>query len=123
MDANHLGQNIKKWLRIRGMKPIELSHRAEIDRSQLSRILHGKSLPSIESLARIANTLGVSAGDLLDDRQTKPVDDAIAELQKKTGLKVALRSIQKLNEEDQKKVLSIINQVVSMLDPTETSTN
>ena len=128
LGANQIGQTIHRLLDVRRMKPSELARQANVDQGQLSRILRGISYPSIESLSRIANALGVSAGYLLEDETgfsegKESIENLTAALQRKPGLQVALRSIQKLDDKDQEKVLSIINQVVSMIDRAEEPAN
>ena len=128
LGANQIGQTIHRLLDVRRMKPSELARQANVDQGQLSRILRGISYPSIDSLSRIANALGVSAGSLLEDETgfsegKESIENLTAALQRKPGLQVALRSIQKLDDKDQEKVLSIINQVVSMIDRAEEPAN
>ena len=107
MAANQLGQTIQRLLRERGMKPIELAHRAHINRGQLSRILQGRASLSIESLERIAAVLGVAPGTLLEG-EPHEVRDLTAQLQREPTLAVALRSLRKLPESDRVQVISII---------------
>ena len=113
MAANHqLGQTIQKLLRERGMKPIELAHQAQIDRGQLSRILQGRSSPSLQSLERIAAVLGVPAGSLLEGK-TYNANELVTQLQRDSSLALALRSLQKLPESDKAQVITIIERFVA----------
>jgi len=105
--ANQLGQTIQRLLRERGMKPIDLARRADINRGQLSRVLQGRASLSIESLERVAAALGVAPGSLLEG-ETYEVRDLTAQLTREPSLAVALRSIRKLDESDRAQVISII---------------
>lgn len=97
------------------MKQIELAREAGVDSSQLSRILQGRAFPSIESLGRIADALGVSPGSLLDG-ETLRIDENTPERELDPTLAVSLRALQQLNDDDKEQVIAVIQQVLSMVE-------
>jgi transcriptional regulator with XRE-family HTH domain len=112
LAANQLGQTIQRLLRERGMKPIELAEKAQLNRGQLSRVLQGRASLSIESLERVAAALGVAPGTLLEG-ETHEVRDLTAQLQREPTLAVALRTLRKLDESDRAQVIQIIERFVA----------
>ncbi len=60
-----LQDRLKEALRIRGMKPIELSERLDISRGTISYYLSGKSSPKADRLNLICSALGVSEAWML----------------------------------------------------------
>lgn len=60
-----LQDRLKEALRIRGMKPIELSERLDISRGTISYYLSGKSSPKADRLNLICSTLSVSEAWML----------------------------------------------------------
>ena len=51
----------------RGLTQHRLATEANVSNSEISRILNGKSSPSLEYAARICRVLGISLDDLADD--------------------------------------------------------
>jgi transcriptional regulator with XRE-family HTH domain len=117
LAANQLGKNIQRLLSERGMKPIELSETARVNRGQLSRVLQGRASLSIPSLERIAAVLGVAPGTLLEG-ETHKVRDLSAELEREPTLAVALRSLRQLDESDRAQVITIIERFAASAKPT-----
>ena len=60
-----LGLNIRKHRMARGLTQEELSDRAEIHYTFLGHIERGNKLPSLSTLARLADTLGITLSDIL----------------------------------------------------------
>lgn len=111
MGNSHLGNTIQKLLRQRGMRPVQLAERAQVNQGQLSNIMHGKAYPSIDSLSRIADALGVSPGTLLDGDTGKSSEfvDAVEHLA------VAFYSLQQLDDDDRQSILSLVHQVTQLM--------
>ena len=66
---------IKKLMTLKGISNSELARRIGLNRSSISRILNGKLNPRQDTLKRIADELGVSPLELLDEEHnvfTKP---------------------------------------------------
>ena len=66
---------IKKLMAVRGINSSELARRTGLNRSSISRILNGKLNPQQDTLKRIADELGVSPLELLEEEHsvfTKP---------------------------------------------------
>ena len=111
MGSSYLGNTIQKLLRQRGMRPIQLAERAKIDQGQLSKVMHGKAYPSIDSLMRIASALGVSPGTLLDGKTEDGAELANAV----ENLAVAFYSLQQLNDDDRDSVLTLVQKVTQLM--------
>lgn len=114
MDKNNpIGQNLKRLLRERGMKAIQLAEEAGINCGQVSRILNGKCYPSVKSLNRIADVLGVTPGTLLDGKLPHPnesLDEPIID----PSIQIALRSFKKLGPEDRKQLAWVIRRFAQL---------
>ncbi|MFN3820825.1 MAG: helix-turn-helix domain-containing protein, partial [bacterium] len=64
-----IGEKIKTLRERLGFSQEDLSERARINRSYLSHIENGKSVPTIEVAERIAKGLGVPLSELLSDKE------------------------------------------------------
>ncbi len=60
------GSNIRKARKRKGIAQEDLAHSAGIDRSHMGVIERGKGNPTLKTIVRIANKLGVRAKDLFD---------------------------------------------------------
>lgn len=61
---------IKKLMTVRGINSSELARRTGLNRSSISRILRGKLNPHKDTLKRIADELGVSPLELLEEEHS-----------------------------------------------------
>lgn len=61
-----IGERIKKLRQSKGMTQQKLSDECDMEIPNLSRIEHGNTNPTIKSLWKISNALGVKLKDLLD---------------------------------------------------------
>lgn len=52
----------------KGLTITELARRGEMERPNLSRIEHGKHRPSLETLERLSEALGVPVAELVRNR-------------------------------------------------------
>lgn len=61
-----IGERIKKLRQEKGMSQQTLADECDIESPNLSRIENGNTNPTIKSLWKISNALGVKLKDLLD---------------------------------------------------------
>ena len=64
-----VGENIRIWRELKGLKQIDLAKRIEISPEALSNIENGVSKPNIERLEDIANALEIEVSQLLVNPQ------------------------------------------------------
>lgn len=67
-ECRALVRRIKAMFEIKGTNANKVAKRAGISKSAMSYTLNGRSRPQIYTLLLICNGLGVSMGDLFDDR-------------------------------------------------------
>jgi transcriptional regulator with XRE-family HTH domain len=60
-----LGQNMKRIRAKKKMSQGDIARALEVDRGYISNIENGKKNPTIATIQRLANALGVSAKELL----------------------------------------------------------
>ncbi|MSU55513.1 MAG: XRE family transcriptional regulator [Candidatus Taylorbacteria bacterium] len=60
-----LGQNMKRIRAKKKMSQGDIARALEVDRGYISNIENGKKNPTIATIQKLANALGVSAKDLL----------------------------------------------------------
>lgn len=70
--VGRLGQNVRRHRRRRGLSQEQLAFDAGMKRAYLSDLERGTRNPSVRALGRLAEALGVEAGDLL--RATSEAD-------------------------------------------------
>lgn len=66
-------ENLKKARKAAGMKQIELSEKAGISVNAVRLYEAGKTVPNLDTLAKLARAMGLYASDLIDDDQWKNV--------------------------------------------------
>ncbi|WP_454301888.1 helix-turn-helix domain-containing protein [Salana multivorans] len=64
--AAHIGLRIAGHRRRRGLTQDEITARTSIDSSNIRAYEHGRAMPSVFTLVRLAQALDVPPGDLLD---------------------------------------------------------
>ncbi|MFT4188751.1 MAG: helix-turn-helix transcriptional regulator [Aeromicrobium sp.] len=64
--AAHIGARIAEHRVRQGLTQDEVAVRTSIDSSNIRAYEHGRAMPSVFTLVRIAQALDVPAGDLLD---------------------------------------------------------
>ena len=67
--ANDLGVRLRDYRDSASISVRELARRIDVSPSLISQVEHGKVTPSVETLYRIANELGLSVGDFFGDRK------------------------------------------------------
>ena len=63
--SKQLGQNMKRIRSKKGMSQGDIARALEVDRGYISNIENGKKNPTIATIQKLANSLGVSADELL----------------------------------------------------------
>lgn len=63
--SKQLGQNMKRIRAKKKMSQGDIARALEVDRGYISNIENGKKNPTIATIQKLANTLGVSADELL----------------------------------------------------------
>jgi transcriptional regulator with XRE-family HTH domain len=68
----NLAQNLRRLRSVRGLSLSEVARRSEVARATLTALESAKGNPTVDTLAALADVLGVEAGDLLADaRRTR----------------------------------------------------
>ncbi|MFV3077998.1 helix-turn-helix domain-containing protein [Niveispirillum fermenti] len=67
VDANIIASSIHATRRRKGMTLAELAERTDMDKGYLSRVEHGQKSPSVGTLLKIAEALGVPVGHLFGE--------------------------------------------------------
>ena len=83
-----LGARIKELRKARGLSQDRLSEKVGIDPKHLSRIEVGNSYPSLDTLEKIAQALGVQAKDLFEfvqERTNKELQGSITTMLKEAS--------------------------------------
>lgn len=70
--AETLGKNLTRLRRRAGLSQEELGFRADIHRTDISKLERGGAAPGSETLFKISESLGVSASELFDGLSWDP---------------------------------------------------
>lgn len=92
MDRYRLGDNIRRLRRAIGMTQTDLAEVLGCSNVAISQFENGKHMPSVTSLAEIAEALGVGYGVLFDD-PLAVAEHAVAQVRadvRKLGYDIAL---------------------------------
>ena len=65
--SNNIGNNLARLRKQKGLNQDALSKRTGLSRSYISLIETGKKIPSVSSLSKIADSLGVRAGEIFEN--------------------------------------------------------
>ena len=63
--SEQLGKNMKRIRAKKGMSQGDIARALEVDRGYISNIENGKKNPTLATIQKLANALGVSANELL----------------------------------------------------------
>lgn len=74
-----IGNNIRMVRNATGISQTELANRAGSDKSAISRYENGTQRPSLETLMRVADALGVELVELLKGKMTLPLGNVESE--------------------------------------------
>ena len=64
-EAEKLGKNLKRIRIKKGISQGEISRILKVDKSFVSNIENGKTNPTLSTIAKIAQAVGVSVGELM----------------------------------------------------------
>lgn len=64
-EIQRFAKNMKKIREAKGMSQGDIHRATRIDRAYISNLEAGKQNPTLETIAKIAEALGVSSGELL----------------------------------------------------------
>ena len=62
-----LGKKIKATRESKGLSGVELAHRCDFDKSNLGRIEKGRTKPTLSTLIKICQALGIELSDIFLD--------------------------------------------------------
>ncbi len=63
--AKRISENIRKIRKTRGLSITELAHKADMKRPNLSRLEHGKHIPSLETIERLSEALEATVAEIV----------------------------------------------------------
>lgn len=72
MDYGILGQNIRRYRRIRGFSQEQLAELCCCSNSHIGQIEHARGIPSLDMTVKIANALSVTVDQLLKESYSEP---------------------------------------------------
>ena len=64
-ETQRFAKNMKKLRKAKGLSQGDIHRTTGIDRAYISNLEAGKQNPTLETIAKIAESLGVSSGELL----------------------------------------------------------
>lgn len=81
-----VGENIKKYRKLRGVSQEKLSELVSISTSAMSCIERGKSYPEPETLGKIVNVLNIELNKIFIDNNIKNYETALEDFNKRFDL-------------------------------------
>ncbi len=106
MDYKALGKNIRQRRLLAGMRQEDLAERCNYSTSHIGQVENAKTTPSLETIVRIANALGVTVDQLLYESIDQKEGVYLRDMElrvRKLPLKIRITACDVLNN-----VLSII---------------
>jgi transcriptional regulator with XRE-family HTH domain len=76
--AKRFGRNLRRLRRAAGLSQDRLALRASVHRTQLSRMERGLSSPQLDTLVKLADSIGCSLSDLGEGIKWIPKEDYFA---------------------------------------------
>ena len=64
-SGKKLGENLRKLRLKKNMSQVDLANALNVDRAYISNIENGRMNPTLSTLEKIANALGISSSELL----------------------------------------------------------
>lgn len=75
--ADRFGRNLRRVRRREGLSQEELAVRASLHRTEIGLLENGKRVPRIDTLVRLADSMVVPPGELLDGIYWVPVPEVV----------------------------------------------
>jgi len=75
--AERFGRNLRRVRRREGLSQEELAVRASLHRTEVGKLENGERLPRIDTLVRLADSMVVPPGELLDGIHWVPVPERV----------------------------------------------
>ena len=106
---NTIGDNIKKLREQKGLSQKELAGMIEVNPAQYGRVENSKVEPTLKTLLKIADALGVSLDDLV-----KGKDDPMKDIEvKDKSLLDKVKLIDQLPDDEKNTVLKVIDMALT----------
>lgn len=103
----NIADRIKKYRIAKGLSQKEIALGIGIDQAQYSRIESGKVEPTLSSLDKIADALGIKLADLLNDNNSLDINSYDKTILDKIKL------VDELDEQEKKSIFNIIDIAIS----------
>lgn len=118
MDTTFFVENIKKYCRLKGVKPTVACRESGVGSSFINNIEVRGSIPSVEKAQLLANYLGVTTSELLGEIPMGGIPPArAAPAPPEGGLsdseEAMLRSFRQLNDEGQKRGIEYLGDLLA----------
>lgn len=107
--CKEIAQKFKQLCDARGTTPYKIATQAGLSTSTISCFLSGKTIPKLDTMLMLCNSLGISMTDIFDERevigqQTQAEKDIIESYrnlpeQKKEWLRISLKMLTQYTEE------------------------
>ena len=107
--ATELGQRIRKYRKGKGLTQEELSSKCNLHPTYIGQIERGEKCPSIESVYKICKALELKTAVLFEK-----IDDFATDAEETTVPLKAYAIIEKMSFEDQKAMLTIVENAASL---------
>ena len=100
LTKQEFGRRLYKLMTEKGMHHAELARRSGLPRNNISTYINGRSLPSQQSLTKLAKVLGVTADELLPNRLEMAIrGEQMPDLSMKSSIADPSRSWLTINRE------------------------
>ena len=105
MEGYKIGQRIQKYRKTAGLTQEQLAESVDLSVNFISNIERGAKLPCLETFVRIANAVDAPPDLLLIDVIEDPHKDRLEDY---------FNRIEKLPQEDRKRILAVIDTLLSV---------
>lgn len=104
-----IGEKVRKIRKEKGLSIMDLKEKTGLSKSTISDLENDKSSPTIDTLQKIANALGVDIKEFFEEKlenQTELIDDLVEEFPE--GVYVLRRASKELSQEAKKQMVKIM---------------